>query len=378
MNSDAHNLIMATAGDVCSAAEIRGLVGNISDWDHVINLALEHRVIPMLQAKLLDFDSLVPDRIQARLARECELILAHNLANAVELAAVLDAFRREKIPAMPFKGIVLAAVAYGSFLSRAGGDLDFAVYAKDLKHAIPLLEKRGYQLHTEVRADGTPAVSDCYELHFERPADGMVLELRWRFDLVWNRFGRDLNMDWVWSNRQSVAIAGVDVPTISPDILLLLLCMHGSKHIWSRLIWVCDVAKLITSCPDFHWETIIAEANRLGLAHSMGLGVLLAVRMFRVRIPDHVLRRLEGDRAANRLSAFFAANMIDHPGAIPPGFLPYGMQLLDYRDRLGAVLNGKFVQPNERDLTLLHLPRPLEWVYYLLRPFRLLLDRSPR
>ena len=279
---------------------------------------------------------------------------------------------------MTFKGIVLAAYAYGDLLLRPGGDLDIAIRSRDVARASDILKRRGYHLKTSIREDGAPAIDGCYEFAFQRPTDGKVLELRWRFDLVWKRYRRDLGIDWVQQNRQTVSVAGSDVPTICPETLLLLLCLHGSKHAWSRLIWVCDVARLLDSCPDLNWQMTIAESKRLELGHVLSLGVLLAVRMLGALIPRDVLRRFEADRTARKLCGHFQQNMMERPGITPPGLVPYGMQLLEWRDRLNAVVCGRFIQPNERDRALLPLPDRLAWAYYLLRPIRLLLDRSRR
>ena len=106
----------------------------------------------------------------------------------------------------------------------------------------------------------------------------MVLELRWRLELTQPRFKRNLGMDWVWPRRRTAMLAGAEVPDMSPEITLLMLCMHGSKHVWSRLIWICDVAQLLVSSPDLDWKEVTREANQSGLWRSLALGVLLAHR----------------------------------------------------------------------------------------------------
>lgn len=378
MSVNPSNLLIAVARNSPDEEELRGLAEKITDWHLLVDLALQHRALSILYANLAGIDQHVPVEVRRRIAREQDRVVMHNLSNAAELIAVLREFEQEQIPAMPFKGVVLAAYAYGDFLHRPGGDLDIAIHSSDLARASEILKRRGYRLRTAVREDGAPAIDGCYEFAFQRPTDGKVLELRWRFDLVWKRYRRDLGIDWVWRNRQTVSVAGSDVPTICPEILLLLLCLHGGKHAWSRLIWVCDVARVLRSCPDINWRTTIAASNRLELGHVLSLGVLLAVRMLGAPIPKDVLSRFEADRTAGRLCGHFQQNMMERPGMTPAGFLPYGMQLLQWRDRLNAVACGRFVQPNERDRALLPLPDRLAWAYYLVRPIRLLLDRSPR
>ena len=85
-------------------------------------------------------------------------------------------------------------------------------------------------------------------------------------------------MDWVWDQRGTVTLAGAKVPNLDPVSSLLVLCMHGSKHAWSRWMWVCDVARLIESQPGLDWVAARREARRVGLWRCLALGVLLAWR----------------------------------------------------------------------------------------------------
>ncbi len=186
---------------------------------------------------------------------------------------------------------MLAAAIHSDFTARTAGDLDLLIHYKHLLQATAILFARGYELLTEVCADGTPARSDSYEYHFERPSDGMVTELRWKLELTEPRFRHKLGLDWVWKRRRSATLAGAKVPVMSPEITLLMLCMHGSKHAWSRLIWICDVAQLITSSPELDWKQVVLEAKRSGLKRTLALGVLLAHRVAGATLPPAVLLR---------------------------------------------------------------------------------------
>ena len=237
-----------------TAEQIHQLAGKVRNWDSLLTLADEHRVLPMLYLRLADIGPAVPPEVQERLRTEFHRNMFHNLANAAELISVLKAFDREMIPAMPFKGVVLGASAYHDLTTRPAGDLDVLIDYRHLLHATAVLRERGYELKTSVQADGTPAVPDYYEYHFERQTDGMVLELRWRLELTQPRFRSNLGLDWVWPQRRTALLAGAEVPDMSPEITLLVLCMHGSKHMWSRLIWICDVAQLLVSSPGLDWQ----------------------------------------------------------------------------------------------------------------------------
>jgi putative nucleotidyltransferase-like protein len=358
--------------------QIYQLVDKVRDWDSLLRLAQEHRVLPMLFSRFANMGPAVPPAAQERLQAEYHRNVFHCLANTVELISVLEAFDHERIPAMPFKGVVLAASIYHNLTARSAGDLDLLIHYNDLVRATVILQKRGYELKTPVHPDKTPAVPDHYEYHFERQTDGMVLELRWRLELTQPRFRRNLGMDWVWPRRRTAIVAGTEVPDMNSETKLLVLCMHGSKHIWSRLIWICDVAQLLNASPDLDWQEVIEEAKRSGLWRALALGILLAHRVAGAAVPQATLRRFESDTTARRLAQLIQDNLFDAPCSPPPGRMPYNVQLLGFEDRLKMLLSPDFLQPNARDRAAIPLPKSLYALYYLIRPFRILWDRSAR
>lgn len=360
------------------AKQIEQLAARVRDWDSLLRTAQEHRVLPLLYLRLEAIGQGAPEAAQDRLRAAYQRNVFHSLANAAELIAVLKALDQESIPAMPFKGVVLGASIYGDLSTRPAGDLDVLIQRKDLVAATAVLTRRGYELKTDVDANGMPNASNSYEYHFERRSDGMVIELRWRLELTQPRFRHVLGMDWVWPQRRVATLAGAEVPDIRPEILLLILCMHGSKHIWSRLIWICDVAQLIAITPDLQWNEVIWEAKRSGLWRALALGVLLAHRVAGVAVPESVLRRFEADTTARKLALFIGENLFDAPGSTPASRVPYALQLLGPHDRMMMFLSLNFLRPNERDRAVVRLPRTLHALYYVIRPFRILWDKSAR
>jgi hypothetical protein len=373
-------LLRAIARTPSAAADgqIRSFAGSVRDWDSLLRIANEHHVLPLLYSRLLQSGTTVAPEVEDRLHSAYRRNAFHGLANAAELITVLKAFDPMEIAAMPFKGVVLAAAIYGDLTMRHAGDLDILIHLRDRARAAAVLLELGYELRTPVRPDGAPADPDCYEYHFERPSDGMVTELRWRFDLARSKFRHDLGMDWVWPNRRTTMLAGAEVPDVEPEILLLMLSMHGSKHRWSKLLWICDVARLLASRTGLDWRMVIQEAKRTGLWRSVALGVLLANRVAGAEVASEVLERFESDRTASRMARHIEEHLFDAPGVAPEGVVTYGIQLLGFRDRVGLVFSLDLLRPNERDRAVLELPRQLRGLYYLIRPFRILRDRSPR
>ncbi len=379
-NWASHELARALVrrSDPKSLREIQRLAPDFRYWDSLLDLAQEHRVSQILLKRLEASGVTVPGLVQERLKAEFDRQAFHALASAAELIAILQEFSSESIDAVPFKGVVLASSIYGDLSTRPSGDIDLLIHHRDLQEAAKLIRKRGFELTTETCLDGSPMDPNYYECHFERPTDGLVLELRWRLELVYSKFKRDLGINWVWPTRKTAIVAGAEVPNIDPEKTLLLLCMHGSKHLWSRLIWICDVAQLLEVEREIDWDLAIREAKRLGLWRAVALGVQLAVRMIGVALPDWVLQGFESDAVSRSLALYFETSVFDAPGIPPQSRVPYYFKLLGFRDRVRLLLSLDLLRPSERDIEALRLPKPLQPLYLLFRPLRLLRDKSPR
>ena len=358
--------------------EVAELASKVSCWKAAIDGARRHGVLPILYSWVASSGTTIPPDAIEFSRSEFERNAFHCMANTAELLQVLHAFESAGIAAMPFKGVVLAASAYGDINGRAAGDLDVLIYHRDLQRATAILKNRGYKLTTKTLEDGSPEAQNYFEFHFERAADGMVIELRWRLELTQPRYRYNIGMELVWPRRRITKLAGADVPNLDAISALLVLCMHGSKHLWSRLIWILDVAKLLESEPGLDWELALREAKKVGLARCLALGVLLAHRVTGADVPPHVVRRLESDRSMRELSEFLEKHLLEEPGRKPEGRIPYNLRILDFRDRAAVLVSPTFLRPNARDRAVMNLPKALASLYYLIRPFRMILDRTGR
>jgi len=371
-------LLRASVHRPMNPERMRRLAAEVTDWDCLIKAAREHRIAPMLHDCVLKLELAIPPEAAESLRLEYDRNAYQGLANAAELIALLEEFSRHQIPAMPFKGVVLGASVYGGLTTRPAGDLDILIHHRHLKRATEILLRRGYQLSTPTNEDGSPAAAECYEYEFERPIDGLIVELRWRLELFQPQFRQEVGLDWAWPRRRSVKLAGAEVPNLTAEAMLLMLCMHGCKHYWSRLIWIVDVAMLLDAEPDLEWSWALREAKRLGLWRALSLGVLLAQSVGNAPVPAALLRRFQSDTISVGLARHFEENIFHAPGAGPAWRVPYAVKLLGTRDRLMFLASLGFLRPNERDFGAVALPKPLRALYYLIRPIRLLREKSPR
>lgn len=175
-------LLLAVAQPPDNPERIGRLAGQIRDFSRLFELARNHGVLPLLYSRLLESGVCFPAEYVAQLHDEYCTNVAQNLAAVAELSDVLEDFAHNEIPALPFKGVSLANLAYGKVGLRPAGDLDVLLYRRDLDRATQIVLGRGYELRTPIQANREPSEFGKFEYHFERPSDGMILELRWEAD----------------------------------------------------------------------------------------------------------------------------------------------------------------------------------------------------
>ena len=282
------------------AAQVRKLIAAGLDWQALIEAAQEHGITPLICHQLLgNFAESVPQELRASLRENHKRIAQRNLFLAVEMLRLSGRFRAEGMIAVPYKGPLLAAQAYGDFGLRQFVDLDFAIRQRDLPRAAALLAADGYKpvFGATAAAEGThPAHS---EYQFVRPAGNVIVEMQTETTLRY--FPRPLDFDALERRLTRVSLAGGETLSFSSEDTLILLAVHGSKHFWERLLWIADIAELSQAAPGIDWKVAFARAQEMGVSRMVNLALYLAHRMLDAPLPDDVVEKVLRDEAAKKL-----------------------------------------------------------------------------
>src|SRR6202040_1346989 len=99
-----------------------------------------------------------------------------------------------------------------------------------------------------------------------------------------------------------VAIDGREVPALSLEDELILICVHGAKHFWERLMWIADVAALISGKQSPDWGRVITVAREVGAERILRLGLRLASEVLGAELPAQLEASVRSDRAVTRLA----------------------------------------------------------------------------
>ena len=101
---------------------------------------------------------------------------------------------------------------------------------------------------------------------------------------------------------------GHDVPVLSVEDELILNCIHAAKHFWTRLMWVADIAALI-SRQVVDWDRALAAVREVSAERMLRVGLLLGVDVLGARVPLQIDRFLRDDAGALRASTQIARRL---------------------------------------------------------------------
>jgi hypothetical protein len=107
----------------------------------------------------------------------------------------------------------------------------------------------------------------------------------------------DFDMDGLIERAVNVTVAGRGVKTPSPEDLLLVLSIHAAKHVWGRLIWLCDIVQIVGR-ENLDWDWIQSQTRELGIERILHITLLLANRLLAAEIPPLIKKSVVADHAA--------------------------------------------------------------------------------
>jgi hypothetical protein len=381
---------------------VRHVVRATPAWDRLLALAQAHGTFPLLFRHLhTTCADLVPRAVLDELRSRFHALAWRNLILEKELVELLERLRVHGIAAVPFKGPVLAAVAYDHVALRPFSDFDILVREADALKAKDFLLAAGYRLEPALTdAEAAALLKVAQEHHFTliRPGSPVPVELHWR--VIQRCYALPLDEEGLWNRLESVTLAGVKVPSFAAEDLLLLLCAHGAKHAWSRLCLLADLDGLIRARPRLHWSAILEEAAALNSRRLLAVGLLLTQDLLGTPLPAEVVDWLRRDAQGLQMVREVSTAMRHHPEALPAAEMEdRGAFFIRARERLAdriaivaarrAIPAGvdrtalpfaarlyiylaRILRARDRDRDVVQLPGAMAGLYYLIRPMRLL------
>lgn len=267
-----------------------------ADWEGVVRRAAMRGVSPLLfrQCRSSGLESLLSESAYERLRKDFLRGAGRNTRMFHRLSSVLCSLKSAGIPVVVLKGAHLAHEVYPELAFREMQDVDILVDKTDLSRCQKLLE--------DLREGASPL--------------GFPIDLHW--ELETNVLPLRIDTSDLWRRAVPATIAGAEVLVLSPEDLVLHLCVHLANHHLFRyagLRTLFDIRECVGrygSSLDWGMLTRTALGWRAGNAVFVTLSA--AKDLAGAEVPQSVLERLEPDGVYEDVMAWACSRMFDVPG----------------------------------------------------------------
>ncbi|MFC1718791.1 nucleotidyltransferase family protein [Candidatus Poribacteria bacterium] len=273
--------------------EVRRLLGEDMDWDYILAAPSFTSITPMLfyNLKKIADRNTIPQPVVDKLRLRYIDVLRRNTVIYRQLREILGELRNEGIPAILLKGVALAETVYPDIALRPMADIDFMVRKADLHSVMEIFTKLGY----------TQAIPNEYfdEHHHLSPyrkietkqRDYFTIEVHHNIDPVMS----GINVDRLWEGAQTVSIVGVDALVLSPENLILHLCVHLSGSCFlNGMRALVDISQSIRYYGrSLNWHLLTKRSKEFGVCRSVYYTLCLAKETMGINIPNYALDDLK-------------------------------------------------------------------------------------
>lgn len=276
-----------------NSQSIKALIKQTIDWQYLTQISTRHGLLSLMYSRLNNICSdAIPEDLLNQWRSSFHINAQLNLFFTGELVNLLNLLNKQNIVALPYKGPVLAALIYNNIALRRFCDLDIIVQQKDVFSVRELLIAEGYRPKIEMTDEQLIKYLNSKTEHtydFIHNNKNIYLEIHWR---IAPKYTCPIEAKDLWQDLQPFSLASTTINNLPLEYWLPILCVHGSRHIWERLSWLCDIATLIHKNPDINWVKVIQLADNWGCKRMLLLGIFMAHDLFGVELPSDMSQQI--------------------------------------------------------------------------------------
>ena len=252
------------------------------------------------------------------------------------------------------------------------------VHPEDLPATIAVMEELGYSYYQEYRFEAISKQRAAFVYAKKGPAGYIAFEIHTAVHS--NEMGVSVVPAHLWERTRHITITDYNVYGMGLEDLLLYLCWHYRSHAFERLIWLYDIAIVLSCCGNqLDWRLVHKIARQWGLTATVYYCIQMCQQVFHICLPESaqvdtlkppgVIRRLIarsiGDdltqvlrRSARRERKLLQRLLVDNIFTL-------------------CLVTLRLIAPSRTHLGRLYmersrLPVRLFWVYYFIHPFLML------
>ncbi|HEX8035462.1 MAG TPA: nucleotidyltransferase family protein [Ktedonobacterales bacterium] len=288
--------------DASALAALHQLGAQLSadEWNEVQGYALVERMecLTYAHAAAAGLLPTMPDSIRTTFADVYRGTLTTNLRLRNTTLSLVTVLQQRGIRSVCVKGVPLALRCYVDLAHRPMGDIDLLIEPGAAAAVESLMRELGYYAVLGMDRPLSFASLRNRALVFERKG-GTIVEFHWSLSAL-PPYAQRFEAVNVWRRIQPMPIKDSIVWRLHPYDELRYLCFHYAvQHQAQRLLWLVDIAELLTSATHdagaeapWDWAEFTAETIALDLALPMALALVRARDLLGTAVPEDVLLQL--------------------------------------------------------------------------------------
>ena len=293
-------------------------------------------------------------------------IVKYNMLLTSELIKIMKILEENDIKAIAFKGPTLAQLAYGDITLRQYADLDVLVEKEEIFKIENLLKnkyKRALKITSSQEDTWFKYAHDLGLIH----ENGVNIEVHWlMFDS-----NHPINLSKIDFFKESVKtkINNVNINTISNEKFLVYLCIHGSKHLYERIEWVCDIDRFIKT-QKIDWNKVEDIIENDNSKRFFLLGLFLTKFLFNTNLGKNYEKQF--DKEYESISNHIFDTWNGKQKSDNKNNMKYMLKLFLSKSDKFKYINKMYFKPTFTEYWYMNFPKPLYFLYYPLRQYLLI------
>lgn len=340
-------------------------------WDDLTALCNRHRLLPVFYNNLKDFSNFSAVDIPLLLKENFASQTQNTLKLTVEGIRMSGIISNENVPVIMLKGPFLSELLYSNATLRPSRDIDILVQPENVEIVNDILLNEGYnKVYPDFEL--TKKQKKFYETTknqyaYRNQNNGCLLELHWR--LFSTKPLLSITSEELFKDSIEIKMADRSIRVLSKNHLIQHLSLHGSIHQWFRLLWLRDIAQLVSGEKE-NLEEILKHSRELGTERAVEQAIRLSNMFF-----DGTSLSLAGNpkRVTNSLINQATTAIVEDESKSLSRKLSR-LRLPFYKMKIRKELKYKIscwtiLHPNFEDWRTFKFPDKLFFLYFLLRPF---------
>ncbi|OFX16420.1 MAG: hypothetical protein A2033_08215 [Bacteroidetes bacterium GWA2_31_9] len=192
-----------------------------------------------------------------------------------------EAFYKKNINFNILKGVVLSKQIYNDIGSRECRDIDLLIEEKNTNVVHDILLKQNFHLRESNKLQNKTYQKYFHHVSYLNSNEKIMIELHWRPFSIESFFPEN---DFSKISKK-VIVSNQEISVLNNEYNLIYLCIHGSLHMFSELIWILDIAKFIKT-QEIDWNKIQQISKLWRIERPISMSIFLASFLCNATIPN--------------------------------------------------------------------------------------------